>query len=294
MSANVNLSRCAVRPVTDRGNIYRLQSVDRALAILELLGESDEALSLGEICHRMKVHKSTVHRALIVLERGKLLERTADNSFHLGVKLYDLGLRAVEQMDLRGRVRPFFERLSANLGETIHLGALQKTAVVYLDKAGPGTRICRNSKAGSSNPVHCTAMGKAMLAWLPTEELDEVMEQIRFVPLTDKSICSRDELVQSLQRIRRRGYSVDDGEAEPGVRCIGAPIFDEHNRVVAALSVSCMSARLQAHQVPVMADRLMRCCSDISASLRLDGKLRSHARTPWGPIREQRETIVNG
>ncbi|HKR27012.1 MAG TPA: IclR family transcriptional regulator [Acidobacteriaceae bacterium] len=271
-----------VRP--DRRN-YRLQSVDRALAILELLGESDHPLSLGEISERMRAPRSTVHRALIVLERGMLLERTPDQAFQLGMRLYNLGLRAVEQMDLRVRIRPFFERLSNSLGETVHLGMLRQTSVVYLDKVGPaGKRVCRNSRTGSSNPAHCTAMGKAMLAWLPTPQLNEVIDQIKFVPLTENSICSREELIQSLDRIRRRGYSIDNEEAEAGARCIGAPIFNANNEVVAALSVSCMAARIQPHQVPVLAERLVKCCAEISASLRMDGKLRTHAITPYGPL----------
>ncbi|HLJ79755.1 MAG TPA: IclR family transcriptional regulator [Acidobacteriaceae bacterium] len=268
----------------DRRN-YRLQSVDRALAILELLGESDHPLSLGEISERMRAPRSTVHRALIVLERGMLLERTPDQAFQLGMRLYNLGLRAVEQMDLRVRIRPFFERLSNSLGETVHLGMLRHTSIVYLDKVGPGgKRVCRNSRTGSSNPAHCTAMGKAMLAWMPQPQLNDVIDQIKFVPLTENSICSREELIQSLDRVRRRGYSIDNEEAEAGARCIGAPIFNANNEVVAALSVSCMAARIQPHQVPVLAERLVKCCAEISASLRVDGKLRAHAITPYGPL----------
>lgn len=256
---------------------YQLQSLDRALAVLEFLGESEVPMSLAEICRAMDLHKSTAHRALMVLERGMLLERTPDNRFRLGLKLYALGNRAVEQMDLRTQIRPFFRRLSARLGETIHLGVLQKTSVVYLDKAGPGTRVCCSSKTGSSNPVYCTAMGKAMLAWLPPAAVDELVDQISFVRLTSKTICSREELMLALERIRRRGYSIDDEEVEPGVRCIGAPIFDDNHTPIAALSVSCASSRVQPHQVPVIADHLVLCCSEISASLRIHRNLRAHA-----------------
>lgn len=262
-------------PRTD--DTYRLQSLDRALSVLEFLGESEVPMSLAEICRAMNLHKSTAHRALMVLERGMLLERTPDNRFRLGLKLYTLGNRAVEQMDLRTQIRPFFRRLSARLGETVHLGVLQKTSVVYLDKAGPGTRVCSGSKTGSSNPVYCTAMGKAMLAWLPPAAVDELVEQINFVRLTSKTIGTREELMQSLERVRRRGYSIDDEEVEAGVRCIGAPIFDDAHNPIAALSVSCASSRVQPHQVPLIADHLVRCCSEISASLRMHRNLRAHA-----------------
>jgi DNA-binding IclR family transcriptional regulator len=256
---------------------YRLQSLDRALAVLEFIGESDVPCSLAEICRCMNLHKSTAHRALMVLERGRLLERTPDDRFRLGLKLYALGNRAVEQIDLRAQVQPSLQALAKRLGEKVHLGVLQNTSVVYLDKAGPTNRACMGSKTGSSNPVYCTAMGKAMLAWLPQTEVHQLIDQINFVQVTAKTICSREQLMQSLERVRRRGYSIDDEEAEMGVRCVGAPIFDQAHNPIAALSVSCISSRIQPHQVPVIAEHLRRCCSEISASLQLHRDLRAHS-----------------
>jgi len=254
---------------------YRLQSLDRALAVLELISESDVPLSLADICRMMNLHKSTAHRALMVLERGMLLDRTPDDRFRLGLKLYTLGNRAVEQMDLRARVQPSLRALSRRLGETVHLGVLQSTSVVYLDKAGPSNRVCMGSKTGSSNPAYCTSMGKAMLAWLPQNKVHQLIDQMSFVRLTQKTICSREELMLALQRVRRRGYSIDDEEAEAGTRCIGAPIFDEAHNPIAALSVSCVSSRIQPHQVPAIAEHLRRCCSEISQSLQLHPNLRA-------------------
>lgn len=256
---------------------YRLQSLDRVLSILELLGESEVPLSLAEICRKVNLHKSTVHRALMVLERGMLLERTPKNSFRLGLKLYDWGNRAVQQMDLRARIRPFSRRLATQLGETIHLGVLQKASVVYLDKSGAKSRACSGSKTGSSNPAYCTSMGKAMMAWLPPAAVNALVDQIDFVPLTDKTIRNREKLLEVLERVRRRGYSVDDEEVEAGVRCIGAPIFNASHLPIAALSVSTLTSRLPPHRVPLLAERLMRCCAEISASLSIQHQL--HARS---------------
>ena len=139
---------------------YQLHGLERAVSVLE----SDTPLSLAEICQRMGLHKSTAHRSLMVLERSALIERTLENRFRLGLRLYELGNRAVEQIDLRARVYPFFRRLAAEVGETVHLGVLQKTSVVYLDKVEPNRRVCMSSKIGTSNPVYCTSMGKAILA----------------------------------------------------------------------------------------------------------------------------------
>src|SRR5882672_1189547 len=255
---------------------YQLQSLDRAVAILEVLGESNIPLSLADICHQMHLHKSTAHRSLMVLERSALIERTHENRFRLGLKLYKLGNRAVEQIDLRARVYPFFRRLATQVGETVHLGVLQKTSVVYLDKVEPNRRVCMSSKIGSSNPVYCTSMGKAMLAFQPEEMIEKIVAKIRFTPYTPKTLCSREKLLEYLKIVRRRGYAIDDQEIELGVRCVGAPVLNEDHWAIAAVSVSGPSSRITAQRVPAIAERLLICCREISASLGLRAKKKKH------------------
>jgi len=260
---------------------YQLHSLDRAVSVLEVLGQSDTPLSLSEICQRMSLHKSTAHRSLMVLERSTLIERTQDNRFRLGLKLYELGNRAVEQIDLRGRVQPFFRRLSAQVGETVHLSVLQKTSVVYLDKVEPNRRVCMSSKVGTSNPVYCTSMGKAMLAFQPEEIIEEIIAKIRFVRFTPKTLVTREALLKALERTRRRGYAIDDEEVEVGVRCVGVPIFNEHHRAIAAVSVSGPASRITVQSVPAIAEQLLSCSREISASLGLQLKKKTHLPSPF-------------
>ena len=140
MTAPVNrsLAMPLSEAVAKTGGPYQLHGLERAVSVLEALSESDTPLSLAEICQRMGLHKSTAHRSLMVLERNALIERTLENRFRLGLRLYELG----NQIDLRARVYPFFRRLAAEVGETVHLGVLQKTSVVYLDKVEPNRRVC--------------------------------------------------------------------------------------------------------------------------------------------------------
>jgi DNA-binding IclR family transcriptional regulator len=210
-----------------------------------------------------------------------LIERTPENRFRLGLKLYELGNRAVEQIDLRARVQPYFRRLAMQVGETVHLGVLQKTSVVYLDKVEPNRRVCLSSKTGTSNPVYCTSMGKAMLAFQPDEIIEQVIAKIRFVAYTPKTIGSREALLKALERIRRRGYAIDDEEIELGVRCVGAPIFNEDRRAIAAVSVSGPTARITVQSVPGIAEHVLRCCREISTSLGLSTKKRLHLASPF-------------
>jgi DNA-binding IclR family transcriptional regulator len=261
---------------------YQLQSLDRAVAVLDLLGESEGPLGLADVCERMDLHKSTAHRALRVLERCGLIERTPENRFRLGLKLYELGTRAVEQIDLRARVHPWFRRLSAQVGETVHLGVLQKTSVVYLDKVEPSNRrVWLSSRIGTSNPVYCTAMGKAMMAFLPEEMQAEIMGKIRFVRYTHRTLMTPEALMRSLERVRRRGYAIDDEEVEEGVRCIGAPILNETGHPIAAVSVSGPTSRITQQSVPGIAEHLMRCCREISGSLGIKERRRAHAPSPF-------------
>jgi DNA-binding IclR family transcriptional regulator len=165
--------------------------------------------------------------------------------------------------------------------ETVHLGVLQKTSVVYLDKVEPNRRVCMSSKIGSSNPVYCTSMGKAMLAFQPEETIDNIVAKIRFTRFTRKTLCSREKLLEYLKTVRRRGYAIDDEEIELGVRCIGAPIFNEDHWAIAAVSVSGLTSRINAQTVPGIAERLMTCCQDISAALGIRKKKKSHVLSPF-------------
>jgi DNA-binding IclR family transcriptional regulator len=250
------------------------------VALLDMLSESDVPLSLAEICTRMGLHKSTAHRSLIVLERTSMIERTPEGRFRLGLKLYELGNRAVEQIDLRDRVQPFFRRLAMEVGETVHLSVLQKTKVVYLDKVEPNRRVCMTSKSGTSNPVYCTSMGKAMLAFLPDDPREEVLSKIKFTRFTSKTLCSREALLKSLERVKKRGFAIDDEEIEVGVRCVGAPIFDENRYPIAAVSVSGPASRITVQSVPGIAEKLIRCCNEISRTLGIHDKRRSRYSSP--------------
>jgi DNA-binding IclR family transcriptional regulator len=269
------LARPRVENGSRSSDLYQLQSLDRAVAVLEMLGESETALSLAELCQRLRLHKSTAHRSLMVLERSALIERTVENRYRLGMKLYELGNRAVEQVDLRTRVHPYFRRLAASVGETVHLSVLQKTSIVYLDKVEPNRRVCVSSKTGTSNPVYCTSMGKALLAFQPADVIEQIVSRIRFVRYTHKTLASPEALMKALERVRRRGYAIDDQEIELGVRCVGAPIFDENRRAIAAVSVSGPVSRITASSMPEIAQHLLRCCRDISQSLGMQSKRRT-------------------
>ncbi|HEV2215605.1 MAG TPA: IclR family transcriptional regulator [Terracidiphilus sp.] len=246
---------------------YKVQALDRAFAVLELLGESETPLGLAQVASSLQLHKSTAHRFLMVLERHHVVERTTSGKFRLGVRLFDLGNRAIEQYDLRERAQPHLRRLVAETEETAHLCILEQSRVIYIDKIEPTRSVRMITRIGSSNPVHCTSVGKAMLAFLPEERINDIIRKTRFERFTNRTIASADALRAEIEKTRRRGYAVDDEELEEGLRCIAVPLLDAQRMPVAAISVSGPSFRVTAQKLPSIANHLVHCVRGISQDM---------------------------
>lgn len=252
----------------DVGNgTYRLQALDRAFAVLDLLGDSESPLGLAQVASALHLHKSTAHRFLMVLERHRMVERTGAGKFRLGLRLFDFGNRAIEQYDLRDRAQVHLKKLVAETEETAHLCIMEQAHIVYLDKLEPARSVRMISRVGASNPVHCTAVGKAMLALAPIDKVEDVLRKTRYERFTAKTIANRELLLKELERTRRRGYAVDDEEREEGVRCVATAIVDGHGQPVAAVSVSGPSFRVTAQKVPTIANRLLVCVRGIAVDM---------------------------
>ena len=260
---------------------YKVQALDRAFSILYLLGESDTPLGLAQVASSLQLHKSTAHRFLMVLEKHRMVERTSSGKFRLGLKLFDLGNRAIDQYDLRDRARPHLRRLVAETEETAHLCILEGAHVIYIDKIEPTRSVRMITRIGASNPVHCTSVGKAILAFLPEERIAEILSQTRFERFTHRTIATADALRVEIEKTRRRGYAVDDEELEEGLRCIAVPVLDVQRQPVAAVSVSGPSFRVTAQKLPLIANHLLQCVRGISADMGYTSSGRgSHAVWP--------------
>ena len=247
---------------------YQVQVLDRALAILQVLSTEGPDLSLGEISEKLELHKSTVHRLIMVLERHKLIERNSVNGrFRLGLKLFELGTRAVSQLDLRERARPVLERLVLETSETVHLCVLDDIEVVYLDKIEPARSVRMASTVGRRNPTYCTAVGKAILAWLPEAQVEAIVRKQGLKAITANTITSFLELKTELAAIRDRGYAVDNEEIEEGLRCVGCVVRDFSNAPVAAISVSGPAFRLTREKIKSISRPVVAAANSLSAEL---------------------------
>lgn len=246
---------------------YKVQALDRAFAVLDLLGESDTPLGLAQVAASLQLHKSTAHRFLMVLERHHMVERTNTGKFRLGLRLFDYGNRAIEQYDLRDRAQPHLRRLVAETEETAHLCILEQARVIYIDKIEPARSVRMITRIGASNPVHCTSVGKAILAFLPEERIADIIRRTRFERLTHRTIANAEALRAEIEKTRRRGYAVDDEELEEGLRCIAVPVLDAQRQPVAAVSISGPSFRVTAQKLPAIANHLLHCVRGISADM---------------------------
>jgi DNA-binding IclR family transcriptional regulator len=253
--------------VQESSRVYKLQALDRAFAVLDLLACSQGALGLAEIAASLGLHKSTTHRFLMVLERHRMVERTQAGKFRLGLRLCELGSRAIEQFDLRDRAQLHLRTLVAEVEETAHLCIREKTRMVYIDKQEPERSIRMISRVGASSPIHCTAVGKAMLAAMSRSRVEALLSDLRLERFTRRTMTSRNALLKELDRTSRRGYAVDDEEREEGVRCAGVAILDGHGEAVAAVSISGPSFRVTMQKIPMIAGKLMNCVKGIQQDL---------------------------
>jgi DNA-binding IclR family transcriptional regulator len=248
-------------------SVYKLQALDRAFAVLDLLASSTTSLGLAEIAAALGLHKSTTHRFLMVLERHRMVERNQTGKFRLGLRLCDFGSRAIEQYDLRERAQVHLKRLVDEVEETAHLCILEKTHMVYIDKQEPERSIRMISRVGASSPVHCTAVGKAILATMPRSQVEELLPALRLERFTSRTMTNREALLKELDRTSRRGYAVDDEEREEGVRCAGVAILDGQAQAIAAVSISGPSFRVTMQRIPAIAGKLMTCVKGIQQDL---------------------------
>jgi DNA-binding IclR family transcriptional regulator len=257
---------------------YKLQALDRAFAILDLLSDSSTSMGLGDVADGLGLHKSTAHRFLMVLERHRMVGRTISGEFRLGLRLFDYGNRAIEQFDLRECAQPYLKKLVQEVDETAHLCVLENMHMVYIDKLEPERSVRMISRVGSSSPVHCTAVGKAILAEMSIEDATEIVKRLRFERFTKKTLTTREALMQEIARTKRRGYAVDNEEREDDVRCVAVAILDESGNPVAAVSISGPTFRVTGRKLTFFVKKLKECvegiCREVGYTSRRDRSLR--------------------
>jgi len=259
------------RPAS-RPSPYRVQVLDRALAALEILANRDGECSLVDLCTEMKLHKSTVHRLAMVLEQHRLVDKNPDTGrYRLGLRLFEFGSKAIATLDLRGRARPYLDRLQRQFGETVFFCILDDGQVFYMEKVESQQSVRTACTVGSRAPAYCTAVGKAMLAELAEPEVGEVIRRWGLKAVTANTITKATALRAELRAVRSRGYAIDDEEKEVGLRCVSAAVRGHSGKLFAAMSVSGPAFRMTKERIPGVGQAVMRAANELSAELGYKG-----------------------
>lgn len=243
-------------------------SLERAISILELLAGSRNGLPLADLARQMELPKSSVHCLLLTLERRGYLHRsTRTNRYLFGARLFTLANMALGGMELRERASPFLLDLSRKTGLTIHLAIFEQNDAVLIDKVEPLGTFKLATWLGKRMDVHCTGVGKALIAYLSEGELDQLIRDTGLPRHNDNTIVSPKKLKDELARVRAVGFSIDDEEDEIGNRCIGAPVFDATGQVVAAISMSGLISQITEENSTELAEQLRQTALALSCAL---------------------------
>ncbi|MEV6432340.1 IclR family transcriptional regulator [Nocardia sp. NPDC051463] len=241
------------------------QSLLRALTILLSLGE--DSRSLEQLATELGVHKSTVLRLLQTMESQRFVTHDSQHQYVLGSKLFELANRALEQRDVRTIARPHLSALNSTTGQTIHLATYESGEAIYIDKFDAIQSVRMYSRIGRPAPLHCTAVGKVLVAAQPRAEWRSIAQRLDYRTFTERTIRTSEQYLAELDLVAAQGYAEDHEEHESFVNCIGVPVRNGTGAVVAAVSMSVPDMLLDHDQVLAELPRLRAAAAAISTEL---------------------------
>lgn len=216
-----------------------IQSLARGLKILDLLGQSPEGSSITELSEYLEVDKGSASRLVSTLTKYGYVEKDAvSHRYHVGSQVVNLSRSVLTRLPLRDAAKPFLRQMMELSGECAHLGIATQGKVMYIDQVESPVTLRVNAQVGTMNPLHCTALGKVLLAF---SDLDLPSDLPSFTP---KTITNAEKLVRHLEEVKRQRYAIDDEEFDTGVRCIAVPVFDFRGKAIGAIGISGPATRM--------------------------------------------------
>lgn len=245
---------------------YFISSLGKGLRVLELLAEHGE-LGVSAVASHLGTNRAGCHRFLMSLKDLGYVEKTESGRYRLTFKVLELGMKKLERFEIRHTAHPMMQELSRAFGETVNLGFWDGHAIVHLDKINSTEILRMDSGLGALAPAYCTGLGKAILAFLPREEVDTYLETVEFEPLTPNTHASAESLRSELDVIKGTGIAVDNEELSIGLRCVGSPVFDYTGRPSFALSISGPTHRMSDERIAAMSETLQNVCERLSQKI---------------------------
>lgn len=261
------------KPVEKRKSSH-VQSVERALLLVDLLAKEQREMSLTEISKSMSWPKSTVHGLLSTLRDFQYISQSPlTGHYQLGIRFFELGNLVARGWDVRTVARPAMMQLNDELGETVQLAAEDNGEVLYLEKMESTHLLRIVSDVGVRLPIHCSGLGKVLLAYKTSSEVKWILNQKGLKPMTSRTITSAKELEKELEHIRQNGYGTDNGEIMESLRCVAAPIWDGNNKVRYALSVSGLGSNMKGERYRLIIEKVKQAAKTISYEMGYRGDM---------------------
>ncbi|PRX46764.1 IclR family transcriptional regulator [Prauserella shujinwangii] len=239
------------------------QSLDRALTLLTHLAK--EPKTLDQLAEEIGVHKSTVLRLLRTLEEHHFVHREGVRHYRLGTALFDLANQSLEQRDVRRSAEPALAALNERTGHTVHLASYEDGEVVYIDKFEGHHSVRMYSRVGKRAPLHCTAVGKVLVASFPPRRRQDVAAGLDYPALTASTITSARDYLAELDLVAERGFALDNAEHEDFIHCVAAPIRGARGEVLAAASLSVPRVLLDLDGLLALVPDLLAAAEEASA-----------------------------
>lgn len=216
-----------------------VQSVDRALSIIEVLADNPDGMGLIDLSDNLNLPKSTSHRLLkSLIIRDFVYQHDENERYYLSMKIAQLSAKVIDNIDLRQIARPYIEQLSLDINEVVHVCIRDKNSVVYIDKVESNRTLRMYSQIGKRAMLHCTGVGKILLSGLTNKQIQEIVGQTGLTKFTENTLTSIEDLFEEMQEIRNNHFALDREEHEEGIYCISAPIRDYTGNIIAGFSIS--------------------------------------------------------
>lgn len=253
---------------TPEEQTYHIRSVSRALEILTCFSQRRPELSLNDICELTGLPKPTVFRLLSVLESARFVERCPDKKkYQVGIKAFEIGCVFLSHLSVERVARPIMDSLSKRFQLSVNLGILDRGQVVYLAVSEPDTLFRHSPIIGYRHYVHCSALGKVLVAPLPEEKVDEILATIGMPALTPHTITDPGVFKKHLALVRQQGYATDIQEGGLGFCCLAVPIHNHEGKTVAAMSISGSIVHFDDDGIRTFAAAMKEAATQISAKL---------------------------
>jgi IclR family KDG regulon transcriptional repressor len=273
---------------------YNITALQRGLNLLKLFAGAENGLSPSAVARLSHLPVSTIHRFLMNLEASGFLNSDSAGVYHLGIACVTLGHAARGNLDVRRAGLPYLQELNRQTRETVHLTVRNALSAVYVEKLDSLEPLRIHSRIGASVPLHCTAVGKVLLAYLPAAEQAAVFNELVLRRFTENTVTNLQELQTQLTRVRKDGFACDLEEHEPHIRCVAAPIWDHSGAVNASLSITGPAVRMAATRVKQIASLISKAGQKISEELGYVKSAASEEKIDLVKLRRPRPASLGG